>query len=144
MCDIILVAQFSRSKSFFQGLRFRCRSVLIGTTHVKRSPISRTVISARIRCEHRQEICGTHRLKTSALNVLPMIFPRWGTLLQYGSADVMSTFSSPSFGSLERQISRDRCDISLSIACIHCSLARGWNRTQYTLCRVDNRSHVKI
>ncbi len=61
---------------------------------------------------------GTYLLKTSALKVLPIILPkevglrdqhvqksmsgvpRWGTLLQYGRADVMRIFVSPSFGSL--------------------------------------------
>ena len=64
---------------------------------------------------------NAHLLYTSALRVLPMILPsnitvrgrhskfemflyvpRCGTLLQYGRADVIRIFCSPSFGSLEK------------------------------------------
>ena len=41
-----------------------------------------------------------HRENMSALRTQPMRLPRWGTLLTYGRAAVMSTFFSPSIGNL--------------------------------------------
>lgn len=80
--DIVLVAQLLWRNSLLQCLRLRRRPVLICATYVKCSPISRPVVPAQISLKLHLDVGGTHRLKTSALSVLPIILPRWGTLLQ--------------------------------------------------------------
>ena len=50
----------------------------------------------------------TYLANTSPLRTQPMIFPRWGTLLTYGRALVISTFLSPGTGRLKKKKDKDK------------------------------------
>lgn len=141
---VIFIAQLSRGDTLLQSLCLCRRSILICTTDIQSSAISSSAITAwiaRVSVTRLDRMTwhGTHRLKTSALRVLPMMLPRWGTLLQYGNADVISILVSPSFGSLRDRLVRWKFTI-LNL-CLHRCFAWWWDRAQHTLCRVDFGCH---
>ena len=96
---IVLFAEHFWGHAFFKSFSLSRCPIFVSAANIKRRPSSSFVISGEpLKCTAPCSTQSTDLENTSALRMLPTMFPRWGTLLTYGSAEVIKIFCWPSLG----------------------------------------------